>query len=379
MASANTTTALIVLLGLAVADCFVPAHTTSLQATRQTCKSERLSRHIPIQCAMEPPVVRRDALGQWTHALAIGTLLQVGALSAVAEDSSPPLGSSRRPVVVLGAGGKLGKEVVLSLLRKGGYGVRACSRGQLETSDLGSADFPADDVDVMTGIDVTKPETLQEALAGAGAVIVCSSASAKGGKADAVDCIGVENVAKACLSARVERLILVSSLGVTRQNSLAYKMTNTLGNIMDWKEQGEERVRAAYKGQDKLSYTIIRPGGLERQAVGLDKVMLVQGDTAYSSIGRPDVAEVCVASIFRSEARFATFEVLQREAKPLEVGLSVEGVSGKHTTDAPYDVNDLAVSRQNSAALGPLFEGLKSDGQFDATNGYKPLKPADSS
>merc|ERR1719238_2550700 len=281
MASANTTTALIVLLGLAVADCFVPAHMTHLQATRQTRRSERLSRHIP-QCAMETPVVRRDALGQWTHALAIGTLLQVGALSAVAEDSSPPLGSSRRPVVVLGAGGKLGKEVVLSLLRKGGYGVRACSRGQLETSDLGSADFPADDVDVMTGIDVTKPETLQEALVGAGAVIVCSSASAKGGKADAVDCIGVENVAKACLSAQVERLILVSSLGVTRQNSLAYKMTNTLGNIMDWKEQGEERVRAAYKGQDKLSYTIVRPGGLEQQAVGLDKVMLVQGDTAYS-------------------------------------------------------------------------------------------------
>jgi hypothetical protein len=75
---------------------------------------------------------------------------------------------------VLGAGGKLGKEVVLSLLRKGGYGVRAAARGALTTADLGSPDFPADDVDVLTGVDVTKPETLQDAVASAGAVVVCS-------------------------------------------------------------------------------------------------------------------------------------------------------------------------------------------------------------
>jgi hypothetical protein len=35
--------------------------------------------------------------------------------------------------------------------------------------------------------------------------------------------------------------------------------------------------------------------------------------------------QVCVASIFRSETRFATFEVFQREAKSLLPDLKVEG------------------------------------------------------
>ena len=165
-------------------------------------------------CAAEKPasVGRRDALATLT--LATGALFTKKEI-AFAQDAPPPLGSSRRPVVVVGAGGRLGKEVVLSLLRKGGYGVRATARGELSTEALGSADFPADDVDVISGVDVTKPETLKDALAGAGAVIVCSSASSKGGMADAVDCLGVENVGKAAIEAGVVRLVVVSSLGVS--------------------------------------------------------------------------------------------------------------------------------------------------------------------
>ena len=67
----------------------------------------------------------------------------------------------------------------------------------------------------MSGVDVTKPDTLKDALAGAGAVIVCSSASSKSSNGDAVDCIGVENVGKACIEAGVERLVVISSLGVS--------------------------------------------------------------------------------------------------------------------------------------------------------------------
>ena len=201
--------------------------------------------------------MRRDAIA--TFSLAACTMWRLGGQALpVHADDTLPLGSSRRPVVVLGAGGKLGKELVISLLRKGGYGVRACARGDLTTEQLGSADFPADDVDVMTGIDVTKPETLEQAVAGAGAVVFASSGGRKAG--DTVDCLGAENVAKACIAAGVERLVVVSSLGVTRPDSEAFKFTNSLGNIMDYKEQGEQRVRKAYAGQDKLAYTIIRPG-----------------------------------------------------------------------------------------------------------------------
>ena len=47
-----------------------------------------------------------------------------------------------------------------------------------------------------------------------------------------VDCIGVENVAKACIAANVERLVVISSCAVTRPDSLGYKFTNILGAYM---------------------------------------------------------------------------------------------------------------------------------------------------
>lgn len=327
-------------------------------------------------CAAEKPasVGRRDILATFT----LATGVHIYRESAFAQDAPPLLGSSRRPVVVVGAGGKLGKEVVLSLLRKGGYGVRATARGELSTDALGSADFPADDVDVLTGVDVTKPETLKEALAGAGAVIVCTSASSKGGQADAVDCLGVENVGKAAIEAGVERLVVVSSLGVTRPDSMAFKITNGIGNIMDYKEQGEERLRRLYKGQDKLSYTIIRPGGLKSGSPkGLNKLLVLQGDTAFSEIDRADVAEVAVASVFRPETKMATFEVFQREVKPLSDSFkdSMSAVSGPHKTDAAFEINEVLANKQNAEAWGELFKGLKTDEEYDASNGYKPLKP----
>ena len=36
----------------------------------------------------------------------------------------------------------------------------------MTTDKLGSAEYPADDVDLRTGVDVTKPETLKEAVEG---------------------------------------------------------------------------------------------------------------------------------------------------------------------------------------------------------------------
>lgn len=47
--------------------------------------------------------------------------------------------------------------------------------------------------------DVTKPDTLPAAIRGAGAVVFASSASRKGGNAEAVDYKGVENIARCVL------------------------------------------------------------------------------------------------------------------------------------------------------------------------------------
>ena len=59
----------------------------------------------------------------------------------------------------------------------------------------------------------------------------------QGGNALAVDCIGVETIGRAAIAAGVPRLAVVSSVGVTRPDSLAFKFTNLFGNVMDYKEQ----------------------------------------------------------------------------------------------------------------------------------------------
>lgn len=251
--------------------------------------------------------------------------------------------------------------------------------------DLGTAELPADDVDLRLGVDVTKPETLAQVIDGAGAVIFASSASGKGGNALQVDCIGAENVAKACIQAGVPRLVVVSSLAVTRPDSLGYKFTNLLGNIMDYKEQGEERVRRAYAGQAALSYTILRPGGLKSgRPVGLQGLQVSQGDTISGEVDRADVAEAAVGAIFTPSTAFTTFELMGKEgAGPLQNEFKADPyfVSGLHTTARAYPADAVVGGASEGgaaarAAFGELYAGLRRDSEYDPTNAYRARKPA---
>eukprot|EP00285_Hemiselmis_virescens_P017833 CAMPEP_0173379284 /NCGR_PEP_ID=MMETSP1356-20130122/2296_1 /TAXON_ID=77927 ORGANISM="Hemiselmis virescens, Strain PCC157" /NCGR_SAMPLE_ID=MMETSP1356 /ASSEMBLY_ACC=CAM_ASM_000847 /LENGTH=382 /DNA_ID=CAMNT_0014332597 /DNA_START=83 /DNA_END=1231 /DNA_ORIENTATION=+ len=296
-------------------------------------------------------------------------------LSAYAADTTfvPPVGGTQRPVVVLGASGKTGKLCVLSLMNKGGYSVRACTRGEADVESFQKlTETDISDLEIITGVDVTKKETLPAALKNAGAVIFASSASKKGGNAEKVDCIGVENVAQACVDAGVSRLVVISSCCVTRPDSVGYKLTNLFGNIMDYKAQGEEKLREVYRKQKGLSYTILRPGGLKdsnKKEYNLADAMLTQGDVVSSEIDRGVVAEVAVAAIFQASAADTTIECFDKKGKLslLGKGLDPQGVSGQHVTSAPWDYTSF-VKGQKSAE--ELFTGLKKDTEYDANNGY---------
>ena len=71
------------------------------------------------------------------------------------------------------AAGKTGKECV-KRLAAAGYTVRATTRGESSLEKLGVS---GSNVQLISGVDVTKPESLGPALSGAGAVIFTSSAS----------------------------------------------------------------------------------------------------------------------------------------------------------------------------------------------------------
>eukprot|EP01039_Chlorochromonas_danica_P002731 gene2731-2982_t len=213
---------------------------------------------------------------------------KVGAAAAEGEGSGPlPKGT----VVVLGGSGKTAR-LIVDNLREGGVPVRPTLRDTSKDtfSSLGGSVLPT------VYADVTKPESLSEAIAGASTVIFAASASKKGGNAQQVDFQGVSNVAKECVRLRIPRLVVISSGAVTKPNSLGFKITNLFGGIMEYKLQGEKAVETAYEGSG-LTYVIVRPGGLlDGAAQGPTKMELNQGDTISGEITRADLAQ-CVAAV----------------------------------------------------------------------------------
>ena len=260
-------------------------------------KQLRLSQEHEKYPIKSSPISPRDAA--YSHIRSIGSILVKGSLfsglistasigKAVADASF-----SSGPVAVLGSGGKTG-QILIAKLAKNGYRVRPVFRGEPRGIDgLG------DNAESALHADVTKIETLEEAISGASAVIFAASASKNGGNARQVDYLGVENVAKECVRLKIPRLVVISSGAVTKPSSLGFKITNLFGGIMNYKLQGENALRAIYKAADNksLTYAIVRPGGLtDGSGVGPGKIELNQGDTISGEIARADVADCAAAA-----------------------------------------------------------------------------------
>eukprot|EP00904_Undaria_pinnatifida_P004351 jgi/Undpi1/13917/HiC_scaffold_9.g03568.m1 len=228
------------------------------------------------------------------------------------------IGTKESPIAVVGAGGKTGR-LAVDGLRLRGKAVRAVTR-------TGAFALPQDAEGGLTlaAGDVTKLETLKEALAGCGAVLFCASASKKGGNAEAVDYQGVLNTARACVELGVPRLLVVSSGAVTKPDSIGFKVTNIFGNIMTLKRKGEVELEEIYaKAPKGVTYTIVRPGGLTDGAViGPKGIELNQGDTIGGTVNRADVAEVLVEAALSPSTENTLFEIYDKStAGPLQKGL----------------------------------------------------------
>ncbi|CAM9815652.1 unnamed protein product [Pylaiella littoralis] len=258
------------------------------------------------------------------------------------------MGTKQVPIAVVGAGGRVGKLAVESLLKRG-KAVRAVTR----TGDFylgsggGGGGAGGGDMTSAAG-DVTKSDTLKQALAGCGAVLFCASASKKGGNAEAVDYQGVLNTAQACVDLGVPRLVVVSSGAVTKPDSLGFKVTNIFGNIMTLKRKGEVGLEEIYAGAPKgVTYTIVRPGGLTdggiigpagkggpREGCTFFRIELNQGDTIGGTVGRGDVAEVVVEAALSPVTENTIFEIYDKKSGgPLQGGFPK--VSGyEHSGDS---------------------------------------------
>lgn len=189
-------------------------------------------------------------------------------------------------VLVAGATGKLGLEVVRELKRRG-HAVRALGRSKAKLEALRGL---ADDLYVA---DALKPETLTGALAGVDRVFSCLGASVipmprYGGKTfTQVDYPANRNLIAAAVEAEVRKFVYVSVFG-------AHKVPQR--DFIRGHELVVEELR-----RSGLSYSVLRPTGFFS---AMDEILLVasrgllpefNGGTARTNpIHEEDLAELCV-------------------------------------------------------------------------------------
>ena len=326
----------------------------------------------PAFCAAPRSARRASASSRRAFVPAASAEDPPGEVPDAAPSASSPAPSAA-PVVVFGANGKTGKRCV-AYAAKTGRPVVACTRaGAFSAADAGVSSADASLVTSKPG-DVSKatPAELAALLQGAGSCIFAASASPSGGSPQDVDKAGLVAVARACVAARVPRLVVVSSGSVTKPLSPVYVFLNFFGGIMRAKIEGEDALRALYFDRDECDYVIVRPGGLtEDEPRGVSAVELNQGDDKSGRISRADVAAICVeaaAAAGTPLASNATFECYWADtAKSLEaVGLS--NMMGGTNQDADY----VSGRERRGDSWMKIFEGLRPDEPGVAQQGWGP-------
>lgn len=273
----------------------------------------------------------------------------------------PTLDALSPPVAVIGASGNVGKLVVAKLLDDG------CDVRAIVRSDDSAARLKEwRDTDVVVA-DITRPDSrpaLEAALKGVTKVVVVTGTTAfptqawAGGDVapdgvsaavvsalldndfdakraldalsargmctpDVVDAQGVERLAS-CFDSTLDRVVLMSSVGVTKRDSFPFKILNAAG-VLDAKARGEAAIATAAKTKG-ATFAILRPGQLfgppydNDSYLGtifrLDKsaetraVKIAPGDVDIGDTLRSTIADALVASLTNPAVSDRDFTVL---------------------------------------------------------------------
>ncbi|MEA5463576.1 SDR family oxidoreductase [Leptothoe sp. PORK10 BA2] len=265
--------------------------------------------------------------------------------------------STIQHILITGATGGVGQLAVAYALNQG-YGVRASTRNVAKARTLfdGRVD--------LVQADLRQPETLTNLLDGIDAVLCCSGTTAfpsdkwqvelpaqpleqlfawgrifldadyrqqytKNSPAMA-DGQGVQNLIAAAQNSSVQRIVLVSSLGVERRENLPFNLLNAYG-VLDAKALAEDALKSS-----GLGYTILRPGRLidgpytsydlntliKASTEGKQGVVLGQGDRLLGQTSRKDVAAACVECLGEATTTDKTFEIINQGERPAAINWS---------------------------------------------------------
>ncbi|XWS28340.1 hypothetical protein CRYUN_Cryun25bG0060100 [Craigia yunnanensis] len=229
--------------------------------------------------------------------------------SETTHHSQTTLPSSSKLVLVVGASGGVGQLVVAYLLKRNIKSRLLLRDPEKATSLFGNQD--EDKLQVFNG-DTRNPADLDPSIfEGVTHVICCTGTTAFPSKRwdgdnspERVDWEGVRNLVSA-LPSSLKRVILVSSVGVTKFNELPWSIMNLFG-VLKYKKKGEDFLR-----DSGLPFTIIRAGRLTdgpytsydlntllKATAGQRRAVLIgQGDKLVGEVSRLVVAEACIQAL----------------------------------------------------------------------------------
>ncbi|GGF62440.1 NAD-dependent dehydratase [Azorhizobium oxalatiphilum] len=250
---------------------------------------------------------------------------------------------NRLEVLVVGATGSIGRHVVEEALRAG-HRVRALVRNGAGARLPGEAD-------ICVG-DLTRPETLSDAVADITGVVFVHGTYGSNAAAEAVDYGGVRNVLEA-LRGRPVTVALMTAIGVTDRKG-----------AHDWKRRAERLVRASGG-----PYTIVRPGWFDYNTPDQRHLAFLQGDTRQSGsprdgvIARAQVAKVLVAALTSSAAHGKTLELVavageaQVKLDDMFRNLDIDAEAG---LDGAHDAKNMPLDREPGEVLSDLDRTRRS-------------------
>lgn len=242
-------------------------------------------------------------------ALLVSAVAAFAWLAGCANQGNGSDAEGRRVVLVIGATGGTGVEVVRQAQAKG-FAVRALVRDEGKAREL-----LGDSVRYFVG-NVRDPATLKGAFRGANLVVSALGSNSRRdpeNSPELIDYGGVKSLAETAKAHGVQHFVLVSSMGVTDPD---HPLNAEYDNLMTWKLRGENALRAS-----GVAYTVVRPGALTNVPGGAAGLRLLQGDekSLSGTVARADLAAVCVAALGRRSAFGKTFELLgEGEPRPTD-------------------------------------------------------------
>eukprot|EP00286_Rhodomonas_abbreviata_P027251 CAMPEP_0181306952 /NCGR_PEP_ID=MMETSP1101-20121128/10591_1 /TAXON_ID=46948 /ORGANISM="Rhodomonas abbreviata, Strain Caron Lab Isolate" /LENGTH=349 /DNA_ID=CAMNT_0023413077 /DNA_START=232 /DNA_END=1281 /DNA_ORIENTATION=- len=269
-------------------------------------------------------------------------------MTAVPGDSAKPV------VVVAGATGRVGRQVVEFLLNPPStlpqipVTVRALVRDVKKAEDI----LPTSSLDLqLVACDLTVPAQIKSACNGATAAVWCATGFSDNSQRsvvdklvgafrlkftpqEVVDITGMRALGESFKGSSSElggpSVVLCSSAGVTRPTwseekkkrlegaaDIPIVRLNPLG-ILDVKRECEETLRST-----GASYSVVRPCGLnDKWPAG--RPVFSQGDLAVGRINRADVASVLATLLFEASATGRTFETFSMSGYPAPRSFAVQ-------------------------------------------------------